>query len=73
MASIFDRVRVFLKRWPIVRKQLNRLLEEENGKKIFKREGVGGISWDSTTDDLQQDQPGQFPYLRDLGRDKFIF
>ena len=73
MASIFDRVRVFLKRWPIVKERLDKLLEEENGKKVSKREGAGGISWDSTTDDLQQDQPGQFPYLRVLGRDKFIF
>ena len=55
MASIFDRVRVFLKRWPIVKERLDKLLEEENGKKVSKREGAGGISWDSTTDDSQQD------------------
>jgi hypothetical protein len=62
MAGINDRVQAFLKSWPIVKEQLNRLLEEENGKEILEREGTERIYRRSAADNLQQDQPGQIPY-----------
>jgi len=70
MAGINARVQVFLDSWPIVKEQLDRLLEDENGKKISKRERIRRVSWNSTTDDLQQDQPGQFPHSMQEGLGK---
>jgi len=41
MAGINDRVQGFLDSWPIVKEQLDRLLEEENGDKPFNGSGGG--------------------------------
>lgn len=54
MAGINDRVQNFLKSWPKVKEQLNKLLEGEDGNRLLNRQESGNVDEDQSIQNINQ-------------------